>query len=78
MCACPKGVRSAGFELQIAKNAEDLVDLAQWAHDESLCCPFLTFQLQVEPGGKCISTRVTEPEGAHGFLRTELKALKVL
>lgn len=75
-----KSVRwhETGLELTMAKNPEDLADVTQWAHDESLCCPFLRFSIEVQPGGKPVVVRVSEPEGAAGFLRSELKGLGII
>jgi hypothetical protein len=68
----------SGFELVLEKDPEGLAEFARWAHSESLCCPFLDFEIRLRPATRDALIRVSEPAEAAGFLRSELHALGVV
>lgn len=45
-----------------------ILELANLIHLEHTCCPFLTFNLRVEPGRGSILLELTGPEGTKEFL----------
>lgn len=47
-------------------------DVARFVENERLCCPFLAFTLEVQPGGGPLWLRMTGPEGTREFLDVEL------
>lgn len=59
----------AGVELYFSRQAGRLADLAEFVELESECCPFLDFEIRVEPRQGRMTLRVTGPEGTQEFLR---------
>jgi len=60
-----------GFGLKYQPGAETLGKLADFVALESLCCPFLRFEIDVAPGQGGISLRMTGREGVKEFLQAE-------
>lgn len=50
----------------------DLVELGRFVANERRCCPFLSFEINVEPAESAVSLRMTGPHGTHAFLEAEL------
>ena len=46
--------------------------LGEFIQLESQCCPFLRFQLSVEPGGGPVCLELTGPPGTRDFLAQEI------
>jgi hypothetical protein len=59
-----------GFALRFPIEAYDAV--AEFVGRERLCCPFLTFVLEVSRDRGPVRLRLTGPEGVKGFIRAEL------
>ncbi|HEY8470992.1 MAG TPA: hypothetical protein VIL18_15195 [Longimicrobiales bacterium] len=53
-------------------DASAFADVARFAENERLCCPFLAFTLEAQPAGGPLWLRVTGPEGTGEFLEKEL------
>jgi hypothetical protein len=53
--------------------AEEYVAVAQFVARERLCCPFLSFNLEVAPQRGPLCLRLTGAEGVTAFLRAELR-----
>jgi hypothetical protein len=49
--------------------------VAAFIDNERLCCPFLTFQLEVAPHRGTVRLRITAPSEAKQFIREELGRL---
>jgi hypothetical protein len=67
------GAREAvagGFRWRFRPDDTLLRDAAAVIEVERRCCPFLRFQLVVEPGGGPVWLEVTGPEGTRDFLST--------
>jgi hypothetical protein len=47
-------------------------DIARFVADERLCCPFLTFDIELHPQGGPLWLHLTGPEGTRAFLDAEL------
>jgi hypothetical protein len=47
--------------------------LTEFVGRERLCCPFLTFIMEVAPDHGPLLLRMTGPEGAKEFIRAELR-----
>jgi hypothetical protein len=59
-----------GYAFRFAE--EQLLELARFLENERRCCPFLRFELVVEPPGEEIWLRMTGPSGTREFLEVEL------
>lgn len=49
-------------------------ELARWIANERLCCPFLTFTMELAPAEGPIWVHLTGPAGTRAFLDAELPA----
>jgi|SRR5271154_695322 len=58
-----------GYKFEIDSNAVTLPEIAEWIALERLCCPFLTFQLDVR--GEEVRLTLTGPEGSKAILHQE-------
>jgi hypothetical protein len=61
-----------GMALRFAPERASLAGLAELIELERRCCPFLRFELAVEPGGGPVWLSLTGPPGTRGFLAAEL------
>ncbi len=59
-----------GLALRFAADACDTV--VRFLANERLCCPFLTFTLEISPARGPLWLRLTGPAGIKPFLRAEL------
>jgi hypothetical protein len=59
-----------GYEFQFEPSSMTLAELADWAVDESKCCPFFNFHLDLEREGKLLCLGLAGPEGIKSFIRT--------
>jgi hypothetical protein len=57
-----------GFAYQLTRSGEVIMELARLIDLEHRCCPFLKFQLTIEPGQGPIRLELTGPEGTKDFL----------
>jgi hypothetical protein len=57
-----------GYAYQFPGGGEMTIELAQLISLEHQCCPFLKFQLTIEPGQGPIWLEMTGPEGTRDFL----------
>lgn len=57
-----------GYAYQFPSDGEMTVELARLIDLEHRCCPFLRFQLIIEPGQGPIWLEMTGPEGTKDFL----------
>lgn len=62
----------AGYKFRFPASSFDA--LSRFISNERRCCPFLTFELLVEPADAGIWLELTGPEGAREFLNAELCA----
>ena len=60
-----------GYEFQFGPQDVTLVELADWIANESKCCPFFDFHIDLENEGKLICLRLTGEEGVKQFIRAE-------
>jgi len=61
-----------GYRLCFEQSDDVMVSLAALIETERACCPFLTFQLIVEPDHGPVSLELTGPAGTREFLEAEL------
>ena len=61
-----------GYLFEFEASSERLHQLAELIDAERQCCPFLTFTLAVPAQGRPFRLEITGPDGAKGFIRTEL------
>ncbi|HLX43117.1 MAG TPA: hypothetical protein VKR43_06770 [Bryobacteraceae bacterium] len=61
---------SDGFVYELDSKAIALTEVAEWITLERLCCPFLTFNLQVAGGGDPRLT-LRGPDGVKAILQEE-------
>jgi hypothetical protein len=59
-----------GYEVQLRGDSDAIISVAEWVTLERLCCPFFTFQLQIEGAGKPFLLRLTGPEGVKEILKS--------
>ncbi len=55
--------------------AERFGDLCRYVDNESRCCPFLTFTLEVSPGRRALWLRLTGGAEAKAFLLSEMRTI---
>jgi hypothetical protein len=60
-----------GFAFRFPSDEYDA--LTEFVGRERLCCPFLTFTLEVAPDHRPLLLRITGSEGAKDFIRSELR-----
>ena len=63
---------SEGITLRYSSEQGTLALLGEFVQLERQCCPFLRFQLTVEPGGGPIWLELTGPPGTRDFLAHEI------
>ena len=63
---------SEGVALRYSSEQGTLALLGEFIQLERQCCPFLRFQLTVEPGGGPIWLELTGPAGTREFLAHEI------
>jgi hypothetical protein len=59
-----------GYAYRFASEAERIGELSQLITFERECCPFLTFNLRLEPANGPIWLEMTGPEGTKEMLRS--------
>jgi hypothetical protein len=52
--------------------SDSLNAVARFVANERKCCPFITFEITVEPGDGAVSLRMTGPDGTRAVLEAEL------
>jgi hypothetical protein len=60
-----------GYAFDYAADPSTYPILAEFMALEHLCCPFFRMALEVEPGAKTISLKVTGAEGVKDFVYAE-------
>lgn len=61
-----------GYAYRFDAHAFD--DVARWIANERLCCPFLTFRIELTPDGGPLWVWLTGPKGTSEFLDAEIPA----
>jgi hypothetical protein len=59
-----------GYAFRFDADAFD--DVGRFVRNERLCCPFLSFTVELSPDGGPIWVRLTGPSGTRSFLDAEL------
>ena len=62
-----------GYEFQFSPKDVTLAELADWVVNESKCCPFFDFHIDLENEGKLLCLRLTGEEGIKQFIRAEFR-----
>lgn len=60
-----------GYEFQFSPKNVTVAELADWVVEESKCCPFFDFHIDLENEGTLICLRLTGEEGIKQFIRAE-------
>jgi hypothetical protein len=60
-----------GYEFQYSPSIVSLAELAEWVSDESKCCPFFGFHIDLENVGTLLCLRLTGELGVKQFVRSE-------
>jgi hypothetical protein len=60
-----------GYEFRFPNETEFISKIAEFISNERLCCPFLTFTLNVVSNREPVSLSLTGPLGTEEFLRAE-------
>jgi len=60
-----------GYEFQFSPKDVTLAELADWVVNESKCCSFFDFHIDLENEGKLVCLRLTGGEGIKQFIRAE-------
>ena len=61
-----------GYEFTFPNESDLIVRIGEFVANERLCCPFLTFNLNVSPDTQPVSLTLTGPVGTREFLQAEL------
>lgn len=59
-----------GYSYRLPADDEWLLELAHLVNLERRCCPFLSFNISVEPSGAPLVLEITGPAGTKEFLET--------
>jgi hypothetical protein len=62
-----------GYQFQFNPVAISLTELAEWVSNESKCCLFFDFQIDVKNEASMLSLRLTGDKGVKAFVRAEFK-----
>ena len=62
-----------GYAFRFPNETELIARIAEFISNERLCCPFLTFTLNVFSSDEPISLSLTGPTGTQEFLRAEFE-----
>jgi len=65
-----------GFAFRFLNQPGQLVQIAEFIERESQCCPFLKFNLEVEPSSGPIWLRIAGDPGTKDFLQAELEQIQ--
>ena len=60
-----------GYEFQYSPADVSVAEVADWVTNESKCCPFFDFHIDLEQEGKLVCLRLTGEEGIKAFIRAE-------
>jgi hypothetical protein len=66
---------SNGYEFRFASGSSLLMKLAEFVSLEKLCCPFLSFMIEVGAEGGPVWLRLTGRGGVKTFIREEINGL---
>jgi hypothetical protein len=58
---------------QFTFGVEWLEQIARFVRNERLCCPFLSFTIEIEPTAQTVSLRMCGPAGTRELLEAELR-----
>jgi hypothetical protein len=64
-----------GYEFSLADAPELLPKLAEFVSLEKLCCPFLSFTIEIAADAGPVSLRLTGRDGVKAFIREEVSGL---
>jgi hypothetical protein len=59
-----------GYQFAFSNESKCITQIAEFIANERLCCPFLTFNLNISNNER-LSLSLTGPEGVQEFLRAE-------
>jgi hypothetical protein len=62
-----------GFALRLPSAAEAILKAAEWMTLDRLCCPFMSFVLEIEAEGGPVWLRLTGREGTKEFMRAAMR-----
>lgn len=65
-----------GYEFQYSPADVSVAEVADWVTNESKCCPFFDFHIDLEQEGKLVCLRLTGEDGVKAFIRAEFKVEK--
>lgn len=60
-----------GYEFQYSPDKVSIAEVGEWVVQESKCCPFFDFHIDLEKQGKLVCLRLTGSEGIKAFIRSE-------
>jgi hypothetical protein len=62
---------SKGYEFQFSPSDITVGELAAWVSNESKCCPFFDFHIDIEDRAHLLCLRLTGADGIKEFIRDE-------
>lgn len=62
---------SDGYAFRLQNGAVSIADLATWISYERKCCPFFTFEIELERNGGPLWLKLKGAEGVKPFIRAE-------
>jgi hypothetical protein len=63
-----------GYTFRLPADAATILDIAEFITIERLCCPFLTFEIEIGPAGSPLWLRLTGRPGVKEFIEMEFGA----
>ncbi len=69
---------SDGYRLRLPSDDETFRLVADFIRDESLCCPFFHFRLDVEPNREAIWLSMTGQEGVKQLMLEEMQLSNII
>jgi hypothetical protein len=60
-----------GYEFQYSPSTVSFAELSKWVSDESKCCPFFGFHIDLENEGTLLCLRLTGEKGVKKFIKSE-------
>jgi len=72
LSSCAEGRQALPDGLQFRLPPELLEAVAKFVANERKCCPFMTFEIKVEPNGGAVTLSMTGPAGTREVVEAEL------
>jgi hypothetical protein len=65
-----------GYRFEFPSGPDTFLKISEWVLLERLCCPFISFSLEIDPEDRPIRVTLTGQTGTKQFLKAELEAAR--